>query len=402
MKVIFFNIPATGHINPMLPVIAELVKRGEQVICVNTEAFRAAHERVGAQFIAYPDVPQLEALVLPTAKTNLQENALKLVRLAEYLLPALLELVERERPDYIIHDSLAGWGRQVAWRFNVRHIGTITTFALNTKAVPRIPLSMFAHALWSIVVRLPAYLQIANGMQQKHGVRGVGLIGALMNVGMLNIVFTSAAFQPARQTFGKDFVFVGPAFGERPHDAEFPFDQIRRPAIYIAFGTILNDRPDFYRLCFQAFADHRGTVVLAAGKNTDLAALGTIPDNFIVRPFVPQLEVLQHSDLFITHGGMNSVHEGLAFGVPLIVMPQHMEQEMVARQVVMHRAGVLMDDTTVTAESLRSAVQQVLADSSYQTNAARLGETLRAAGGAAKAADEIMAFAKGKPRLNNH
>jgi hypothetical protein len=378
----------------MLPVIAELVKRGTQVICVNTEEHRAAHERVGAQFVAYPDVPQLEALVMPTANTNLQDNALRLVRLVEYLLPPLIPLVERERPDCIIHDSLAGWGRQLAWRFNIPNVATITTFALNTRAMPSFPLSVVAKSLWGIAVRMPAYLQAAHRMQQKYGVRGVGMMGALMNVGMLNIVFTSAAFQPGSETFGKGFVFVGPAFGERPHDSEFPFAHIRRPAIYIAFGTILNNRPEFYRMCFSAFAEHPGSVILSAGKNTDLTALGKIPDNFIVRPFVPQLEVLQHSDVFITHGGMNSVHEGLTYGVPLIVMPQHMEQAMVARQVVTNGAGVMLEDAAATAESLRTAVKQVLADSAYKTNAARLGETLRAAGGAVKAAEEIVAFMK--------
>jgi UDP:flavonoid glycosyltransferase YjiC (YdhE family) len=41
-----------------------------------------------------------------------------------------------------------------------------------------------------------------------------------------------------------------------------------------------------------------------------------IPANFIVRPSVPQLEVLQGTDIFITPGDLNSVHEGLYYGVP--------------------------------------------------------------------------------------
>ncbi|MFN8371593.1 MAG: macrolide family glycosyltransferase [Anaerolineae bacterium] len=394
MKTIFFNIPAQGHINPMLSVVAELVKRGEEVLCVNTEAYRAVHERLGARFHAYQEMPELEALMLPTQNANLQDNALALVRIAEYLLPPLLELVERERPDYIIHDSLAGWGRQAAWRYNIPHAAVISTFALTPKAMPNLPPSMIAKALWGAAVRLPAYFEVAKRMRQQYGVRGVGLMGALMNTGMLNVVFTSRQFQPAGHTFGPEFAFVGPAIGERPHDAEFPFDQIRRPALYIAFGTILNNRPDFYRKCFAAFADHPGTVVLSAGKNTDLSALGTPPPNFLIRPFVPQLEVLQHSDVFITHGGMNSVQEGLTYGVPLVVMPQHMEQALVAGQVVASGAGLLLEDASATAESLRAAVARVLGDSSFKVNAARLGESLRAAGGAAKAAEVLVEFGR--------
>lgn len=42
---------------------------------------------------------------------------------------------------------------------------------------------------------------------------------------------------------------------------------------------------------------------MSVGTNTDIAKLGTIPANFYVYPFVPQLEVLKHSALFITHTG---------------------------------------------------------------------------------------------------
>lgn len=42
--------------------------------------------------------------------------------------------------------------------------------------------------------------------------------------------------------------------------------------------------------------------------------------------FVPQLEVLKRTDVFITHGGMNSLNEALYFGVPVVVVPQQIEQ----------------------------------------------------------------------------
>src|SRR6266568_289896 len=50
---IFFNTPAYGHINPTLPVVTELVKRGERVIYYAMEEFRAAIEHIGAIFCSY-------------------------------------------------------------------------------------------------------------------------------------------------------------------------------------------------------------------------------------------------------------------------------------------------------------------------------------------------------------
>lgn len=56
------------------------------------------------------------------------------------------------------------------------------------------------------------------------------------------------------------------------------------------------------------------------------------PENFIVRPFVNQNEILRHADLFITAGGVNSIHEALYFGVPCLLCPQQGEQLLNARQ----------------------------------------------------------------------
>jgi hypothetical protein len=62
----------------------------------------------------------------------------------------------------------------------------------------------------------------------------------------------------------------------------------------------------FFRACVEAFAESRYQVVMSIGNNVSLDDPGPIPANFIARKFVPQLEILQRANLFITHGGMNS------------------------------------------------------------------------------------------------
>ncbi len=46
-----------------------------------------------------------------------------------------------------------------------------------------------------------------------------------------------------------------------------------------------------------------------------------VPSNFKLYNYAPQLDILQDTDLFITHGGMNSSSEILYFGVPMLVIP---------------------------------------------------------------------------------
>ena len=98
---------------------------------------------------------------------------------------------------------------------------------------------------------MPEYWRVAKRMRQKFGVKGVGLAGALSNTGALNIVYTSALFQPGGDKLGSPFKFVGPSLAPRDSSNDFPFETISRKAvIYISLGTINNDNLDFYRQCF--------------------------------------------------------------------------------------------------------------------------------------------------------
>jgi len=105
------------------------------------------------------------------------------------------------------------------------------------------------------------------------------------------------------------------------------------PWIYISLGTVHNLKADFYRDCYAAFADLPYQVIMSVGRQTDIASLGACPANFLVRNWVPQLEVLKRARLFISHGGMNSINESLYFDVPLLMVPQQIEQGYNARRI---------------------------------------------------------------------
>jgi MGT family glycosyltransferase len=398
MKLIFFNIPAHGHVNPTLPIVAELVRRGVDVVYVNSEEFRTKVEATGARFAPYPAVRDMDALIAMASGWNPAVNALALTKIGEILLPRVFEILEQEKPDVVIHDTLASWGKQAAKKHNLPTIASVSTFVITTDSLPDLKPADIVDMLIKFSRKLPAYWMTRQRMKQRFGIKmSRDLMSALMSLGDLNLVYTAREFQPSGEKFDDSYKFVGPAIVERKGEADFPFEQLTRSLlVYISLGTINNQNTEFYRQCFAAFADFGGQVILSAGKKTDIPALGDIPPNFIVRNYVPQLDILQRADLFITHGGMNSVHEGLYYGVPLMVAPQQLEQGIVTGQVVQHGAGIALGGRPpvedVSAAELRAGAERILGDAHYKQAALRVGEQLRAAGGFARAADEIMAF----------
>lgn len=93
---------------------------------------------------------------------------------------------------------------------------------------------------------------------------------------------------------------------------------------------------------------------------------------------------------------MNSVLEGLYYGVPLIVIPQQVEQLMIGLYVAAQGAGLVLRGHVagkrVTSGELRHSLERILAESRYHEAARALRAPLRASGGFRQAADEIQAY----------
>ena len=232
-------------------------------------------------------------------------------------------------------------------------------------------------------------------LRRRYGVRGPGLMGTVAGGSALSIVYTSRHLQPCAGTFDDRFCFVGPLLEPRAEGGAFPWESIRdRTVVYVSLGTLFNAEPGFYRDCFTAFASLPAQVVLSVGRRIPIESLGPPPGNTLVCAHVPQLELLQRASAFVTHGGMNSVGESLFNGVPLVVIPHMSEQEVVGRRVEELGAGLFVAREEVTPARLRESVDRLLRDPEFAVKARAIGESLRAAGGAARAAEAIQAFAR--------
>ncbi|CAE8621855.1 unnamed protein product [Polarella glacialis] len=153
-----------------------------------------------------------------------------------------------------------------------------------------------------------------------------------------------------------------------------------------------------YRSCFEALGgDPNIFALLATGLCDDAleGLLHPVPSNFLVQATVPQLEVLKLCDAFVTHGGANSMHEALSFGVPLAVVPIFGDQPFNADSVARCGAGVSFRNPlrTLDSSSLRSAVQSLLqleTGNPYRSAALEVSKQLADAGGATAAAKAVL------------
>ncbi len=395
---VFWGFPGHGHVNPSLPIIAELVRRGERVYYYSLEEFQPAIESTGAEFRSYGEGFPLTARL--SQMSSSAEKAYTLALTIRWVFEQLLPKVRALQPDYVFHDAMAAWGGLSAQVLQVPSIGLQPSIAFNFRVILGF-LPIFAAMLRQRSVShekkqaKPNYQELLNEISQTYHLKKMSMFTLFTQQSTLMLVCTSQLFQPFTSSFDpRRYAFVGPMLQTRSAAPTFPFEKLdeQRPLIYISLGTMVAHQADFFRMCLQAFAQSDWQIVMATGKSVAPEALGEIPANCFVQQYVPQLEILQRASLFVTHGGMNSVNEALAYDVPLVVIPQGADQPMVARRVTTLGAGKQLSSRNLSPEKLRRATEEVLAQPRYAQAAERVGESLRTAGGSQKAADEIQSF----------
>ena len=382
-KVSFFCIPAHGHTNPMLPVAAELVERGNTVRFYSFDEFEDKINATGAEFIscdAYlPKLTEQEEAGLKNISTT--EMTLQDIRITLRMDSFLDKEFKTFKPDVVYSDSVCFWGKLNAWKHHVPLVVSTSTLAFNQlssqymKNTPK--------ELADMILGLPRVSKELKTLEP-YGYHVKGALSLVQSDNQTDsIVYTSRRFQPYAESFSDHYAFVGPSVFSKA----VPDKTKECPLVYISMGTVINDRRDFYAKCIEALRDQNVNVVISCGNAVNRESLGVLPDNIHVYPYVDQLDILSKADVFITHCGMNSVSESLYMAAPMVLYPQTSEQKAVARRVMEIGAGTALNDDSI--DGIRASVHEILSNAAYGKAAEVCSADFRSCTGAAGAAEFI-------------
>ena len=381
-KIMFFCIPAYGHHNPTLPVVAELVRRGNAVRYYSFEEFRQKVSATGAEFFPCDVFLPPMSKEQETAVKNVSNTEMSIVDLQTTgrMDGFLKEQVQEFTPDIIVSDSVCFWGKLTARKYGIPLVVSTTTFAFN-KYSSQYMKSSFSE-IWDLIRGSGRVKKELKALEQ-YGYHEKSIMPLVQSDNYTDsVVYATKAYQPCSDTFSKHYAFVGPSvFSERKPNKQ------GKPLVYVSLGTVINDRPDFYHKCIEALADEPVEVLISCGKAVDQEQFQNLPENVTVQPYVDQLEVLSRASVFLTHCGMNSVSESLYMATPMVLFPQTNEQRAVARRAGEMGAGVQLKEDS--AEAIRDAVRTILGNDEYAWNAMRCSQDFRSAPGPKGAAEFI-------------
>lgn len=378
MKIAWFCIPAHGHTNPTLGLVKKLTEAGHQIWYFSFEEFREKIERAGAVFVGC-DKYDFEM----EDKENADRVGKDKVFATELLVSSTLALDEMTtrmigeiRPDVVVADSVAYWGKLAAMKHGLPYVSSTTTFAFN-----RYSAKYMQESVWDIarmLIAMPRINKQLNRLREK-GYPVKSLLDIVQNDNDTNtIVYTSRYFQPCAETFSDRYHFIGPSI--RP--VTDPVEKTSDKTVYISMGTI-NQNRQFYRNCIDVLSQTGWQVIISMGTNTD--SFDDLPENIQVHESVDQMAVLSIADAFVTHCGMNSASEGLYYGVPLVLFPQTPEQDAVAKRTEELGAGFRLK--SISGMDILDALTTVINEPQYKAAAEQISGSFKNCGGADEAKD---------------
>jgi len=178
---------------------------------------------------------------------------------------------------------------------------------------------------------------------------------------VLLLNYPSALHPPARTRLLGPHAFLGSAVRDEAPDAEVDawLAASDTPVVYVSLGSFLSVRGDLLGRIAEALRGIDVRVALASGS-TPPSELGPIPQSWLVRAVLPQVTLLRHAVLAVSHGGNNSVTEALTAGVPLLLVPMSTDQFAGAAALEDAGFGEAFDPNRVTADELREAAVRLL------------------------------------------
>ena len=300
-----------GHISGMIEIIKDLVSLGHNVTCYVLEKYEKRLKNTGAKLKIIPN-PNIK---LPPKAPKVAITTFTLAHCYDIIIGEGIK--SEEKYDYLLADSF----------FDVNIINQFY------KITDLISVFIFS---------------VANGAKfvndnEKNRTRGLIPINKKYNINLRNFLrvhyfpeskykfmLTSKLFHPESQVINDhSFYFLGPSIEERPEEDNINFKKDKnKKLIYISLGTIFSFNVDFYKKCIEAFGNSKEfQVIISIGKLHEVKELGKLPENISAFNFVPQIKILKITDIFITHGGINSINEAV-FGnkLPVIIIPQELDQ----------------------------------------------------------------------------
>ena len=342
-----------GHFTGSVEIVRELLSLGHNVTCYVLDEYEERMKDTGAKVIAYKvDRNEIKKLRPPNTLPII-DNVFLFGRSLENIISLLSK--DETKYDYYIFDSF----------FEINEMNKIL----------KLPLDKFVLIYVSNIFTDEDMLDVTEfrkmgfkRLNEKYNLNFHDFVEVYYTPNKFKkLILTSKLFLYKSENCDNTCYFLGPNIEKRKFDKNFKFQKDKnKKLIYVSCGTIFNTDINFYKTCIETFKDSdEYQLIITVGQYIDInKEFKDIPKNISIFNYVPQSQIFSDIDIFISHGGFNSIHETLLCGIPPIIIPQKYDQFDTARKIEQLEAGIFIDKkkTEINPNVLKDAVNNIVAN----------------------------------------
>jgi zeaxanthin glucosyltransferase len=390
-----------GHLNPMMALGSELIKRNHNVTLFGVLDVRSYALVAGLNFCSIGETAFPKGSIHELHREIGESSGLEAMKLglrqAEKELNMCLHdcssAISSAGIEGLIIDQVCLWGGTVAEHLKLPFVSIANALPFNIEGnIPPLFTSWSYHPGWLAYLRnqltYAAIIPLVKPTQKI--IENYRKKWELPLYSFPNDTFSRLAqlsqqpsvFEFPRKKLPSFFHFTDPLTSpESREPIAFPYEKLtEKLLVYASLGTIQNRLMWIFQAIAEACTDLSIQLVISLGGGSSIENLPKFPGNTIVVNYAPQLELLKRASLTITHAGMNTTLESLSNGVPMVAIPIASDQPGIASRIAWTGTGIAITLTKVNRQSLRRAIEQVLNDDLYSQNALRLKKAIEDAG----------------------
>lgn len=401
-----------GHIYPTVPTLAELRRRGHEVVVYTTTEAREPLCALGLE--VHGVAPALEGIESDDWKARtpigaMKRDAANLAQRAVHEIPDLQRAVDQHRPDALLIDvtafgaSAAAEASGLPWAHIVHFPAPVPSRDAPPYGLGLAPRhDRVGRARDAVARALVLGLLERTTLPKVNEARAPLGLPALSDASdyfaraaPLVLYFTAEPFEYPRSDWPAHFRLVGPGSWDPPAEPLPWLEELDRPVVLVTCSSDFQNDGALAATALEGLATE-DVFVVATTAGVDPAGLPA-PANARVERYLPHRPILERAACVVCHGGMGITQKALAAGVPVCAVPFGRDQFEVARRVAVADAGVMLPKGKLSAKRLRAAVAEA---TSRSPGARRIAAGYEAAGGARSAADAMEQLVAGDRALD--
>lgn len=366
MRVLFSFSGGNGHFQPLAPIIEAAHNAGHTILVACTHDMYETVHKAGFPSYVFASATQQAQIVekTPLQPVDRRREEIDLRELfarqgARKRTPKIIQLCEEWKPDLIVCDEV-DFGSMIAAEF---------------LGIPHASVVVIASGSF---IRPDVVAEPLDEIRAEYGLEPDPKLKMLSR--HLLIVPVPARFRDPAYPLPTTAHVIQPFALKTPRFFK-PFDGYdkTRPTLYFTLGTVFNtESGDLFVRVLRALQRVQANVIVTVGKHINPLEFGEQADHIYITQYIPQLDVLPHCDLVISHAGSGTVIGCLAHGVPMVLVPMGADQLNNAERCEALGIAQVLDVIDATSDMIYQAITTTLTNPQFREATQRFKAEIQA------------------------